>query len=99
MSRLPQAAEAAKAYASGEPGMGGAARSGARTRAASRVTKMAAGNVRRDFRRALALVPGIDPSEWTPRELRALLRVGAFGCRGTGRGDLPACWPQRYDRD
>ena len=31
---------------------------------------MAAGNVRRDFRRALALVPGIDPSEWTPRELR-----------------------------
>jgi integrase len=33
-------------------------------------TKMAAGNVRRDFRRALALVPGIDPSEWTPRELR-----------------------------
>jgi integrase len=33
-------------------------------------TKMAAENVRRDFRRALALVPGIDPSEWTPRELR-----------------------------
>ena len=33
-------------------------------------TKMAAGNVRRDFRHALALVPGIDPSEWTPRELR-----------------------------
>ena len=25
-------------------------------------TKMSAGNVRRDFRRALALVPGIDPS-------------------------------------
>jgi hypothetical protein len=33
-------------------------------------TKMSAGNVRRDFRRALALVPGIDPSIWTPRELR-----------------------------
>jgi integrase len=33
-------------------------------------TKMLAGNVRRDFRRALALVPGIDPSMWTPRELR-----------------------------
>jgi hypothetical protein len=33
-------------------------------------TKMSAGNVRRDFRRALALVPGIDPSMWTPRELR-----------------------------
>jgi integrase len=29
-------------------------------------TKMSAGNVRRDFRRALALVPGIDPSMWTP---------------------------------
>src|SRR5215218_10156390 len=28
-------------------------------------TKMLAGNVRRDFRRALALVPGIDPSMWT----------------------------------
>lgn len=33
-------------------------------------TKMDAGNVRRDFRRALSLVPGIDPAEWTPRELR-----------------------------
>jgi site-specific recombinase XerD len=33
-------------------------------------TKMLAGNVRRDFRRALALVPGLDPSMWTPRELR-----------------------------
>ena len=29
-------------------------------------TKMLAGN----FRRALALVPGLNPSEWTPRELR-----------------------------
>jgi hypothetical protein len=29
-----------------------------------------AANVRRDFRRALALVPGLDPAEWTPRELR-----------------------------
>jgi integrase len=28
------------------------------------------GDVRRDFRRALALVPGIDPAMWTPRELR-----------------------------
>lgn len=33
-------------------------------------TEMNAANVRRDFRRALALVPGIDPDEWTPRELR-----------------------------
>jgi len=33
-------------------------------------TKMSAGNTRRDLRRALALIPGIDPSMWTPRELR-----------------------------
>jgi transposase len=31
---------------------------------------MDAANVRRDLRRALALVPEIDPGEWTPRELR-----------------------------
>ena len=31
---------------------------------------MDAAHVRRDFRRALALVPGLDPNEWTPRELR-----------------------------
>jgi integrase len=33
-------------------------------------TKMDAANVRRDFRRALRLVPGLNPKEWTPRELR-----------------------------
>jgi integrase len=33
-------------------------------------TAMDAANVRRDLRRALAMVPGIDPGEWTPRELR-----------------------------
>lgn len=33
-------------------------------------TKMRAENVRRDFRRALGLVPDIEPDEWTPRELR-----------------------------
>jgi integrase len=33
-------------------------------------TGMNAANVRRDFRRAMALVPGLDPAEWTPRELR-----------------------------
>ncbi|MGH3412109.1 MAG: tyrosine-type recombinase/integrase [Marmoricola sp.] len=38
--------------------------------ATSRGTEMDAANVRRDFRRALKLVPGIDPDEWTPRELR-----------------------------
>ncbi len=35
-----------------------------------RGTQMDAANVRRDFRRALELVPGMNPSEWTPRELR-----------------------------
>ncbi|MCP4960346.1 MAG: site-specific integrase [Actinomycetia bacterium] len=29
-----------------------------------------ASNVRKDFRRALVGIPGIDPAEWTPRELR-----------------------------
>lgn len=29
-----------------------------------------AANVRRDFRRALSLVPDLDPAEWTPREMR-----------------------------
>ncbi|WP_129782874.1 site-specific integrase [Promicromonospora panici] len=33
-------------------------------------TEMNARNVARDFRRALARVPGIDPDEWTPRDLR-----------------------------
>jgi hypothetical protein len=33
-------------------------------------SKLDAANVRRDLRRALALVPGLDPVEWTPRELR-----------------------------
>ena len=33
-------------------------------------TKMLAGNVRRDFRRALALAPGLNPSESKPREPR-----------------------------
>lgn len=33
-------------------------------------TTMDAANVRRDFRRALRLVPGITPEDWTPRELR-----------------------------
>jgi integrase len=27
-------------------------------------------NVRRDLRRALRLVPGLEPKDWTPRELR-----------------------------
>ena len=38
---------------------------------ASRVgTELDAGNVRRAFRDALRSVPGLDPQEWTPRDLR-----------------------------
>jgi integrase len=33
-------------------------------------TAMDAANVRREFRRALALVPGLQAKDWTPRELR-----------------------------
>lgn len=33
-------------------------------------TAISAGNARRSFRGALALVSDIDPAEWTPRELR-----------------------------
>ena len=33
-------------------------------------TQLDAANVRRYFRRALAAVPGVEPNEWTPRELR-----------------------------
>jgi integrase len=33
-------------------------------------TEMDAANVRRALRRALTSVPGLDPKEWTPRELR-----------------------------
>ena len=29
-----------------------------------------AGNVRRDFRKAIQAAPGVDPADWTPRELR-----------------------------
>jgi len=33
-------------------------------------TAMDAPNVRRDFRAALKLVPGLNPDDWTPREMR-----------------------------
>lgn len=33
-------------------------------------TALDAANVRRSFRRALAKVEGIEPKDWTPRELR-----------------------------
>ena len=38
--------------------------------ATAKGTPMDAANVRRDLRRALKLVKGIDPGQWTPRELR-----------------------------
>ena len=41
-------------------------------------TKMLASNVRRGFRSALALIPGLNPSEWTPRELRHSFGLAAF---------------------
>ena len=54
-------------------------------------TAMDAANVRRDFRRALALVPGLKPDEWTPR---AALRRGR-----ADRRRLPARGPQQHQRD
>jgi len=33
-------------------------------------TEMDPANVRRDLSRALKLVPGLEPEDWTPRELR-----------------------------
>ena len=33
-------------------------------------SEMDPANVRRDLRRALTLVPGLEPKDWTPRELR-----------------------------
>ena len=35
-------------------------------------SEMDPANVRRDLRRALKLVPGMEPNDWTPRELRHL---------------------------
>jgi integrase len=46
-----------------------------------------AANVRRDFRRALRLVPGIEPGEWTPRELRHSF-VSLLSASGLGIEDI-----------
>jgi integrase len=59
--RVRQAEARLKAESWSDPGLVFATSAG---------TQMDAANVRRDFRRALKLVPGIDPGEWTPRELR-----------------------------
>lgn len=50
-------------------------------------TQMDAANVRRDFRRALKLVPGIDPGEWTPREMRHSF-VSLLSASGVGIEDI-----------
>lgn len=48
---------------------------------------MDAANVRRDFRRALKLVPGISPDDWTPRELRHSF-VSLLSASGLGIEDI-----------
>jgi integrase len=50
-------------------------------------TGMNAANVRRDLRRALALVPGLDPADWTPRELRHSF-VSLLSDAGVPLGDI-----------
>ncbi len=50
-------------------------------------TGMDAANVRRDLRRALALVPGLDPADWTPRELRHSF-VSLLSDAGVPLGDI-----------
>ena len=54
-------------------------------------TAMDAANVRRDFRRALALVPGLRPEEWTPRELRHSF-VSLLSDAGVPREMYPGSW-------
>jgi integrase len=50
-------------------------------------TGMDAANVRRDLRRALALVPGLNPADWTPRELRHSF-VSLLSDAGVPLGDI-----------
>ena len=57
-----------------------------------------AANVRRDFRRALTLVPGLDPEEWTPREMRHSF-VPLLSESGVPMGSWRICsWPRGYAR-
>lgn len=57
--------------------------------ATSEGTEMDAANVRRDFRRALKLVPSVDPDDWTPREMRhsfvSLLSESGLGIEDISR--------------
>lgn len=50
-------------------------------------TAMDSANARRDFRRALKAVPGLDPAEWTPRELRHSF-VSLLSAWGLGIEDI-----------
>jgi hypothetical protein len=59
-------------------------------------TELEAGNVRRSFRRVLAAA-GLDPGEWTPRELRHSFVFAAVGARGDDRADRRSCRPRRHD--
>jgi integrase len=61
-------------------------------------SEMDPANVRRDLRRALKLVPGMEPKDWTPRELRHSFVSLFVGCRRAGRDDLAAGRPPRYQR-
>jgi len=50
-------------------------------------TAMDSANVRRDLRRALKAVPGLDPEDWTPRELRHSF-VSLLSAWGLGIEDI-----------
>lgn len=73
-----QARDRLKAELWADPGLVFATRAG---------TQMDAANVRRDFRRALKLVPGIDPDAWTPREMRHSF-VSLLSASGVGIEDI-----------
>lgn len=73
-----QARDRLKAESWADPGLVFATRAG---------TQMDAANVRRDFRRALKPVPGIDPNAWTPREMRHSF-VSLLSASGVGIEDI-----------
>jgi hypothetical protein len=62
-------------------------------------TKMDAANVRRDFRRALRLVPQAGPERVDTPRVTALGRLSSVRCRCAGRGHLSVGGSHRYDGD